>query len=238
MLPFWSPDRVGDLSSGQYLPYVRTQAGFIERTVTLNRSDTRDQSASFRGSARPDVIKTPFGRGPHRGYKNPLLTALSTIPHKFYFWLIVSKLFVSSWLSFCIFLSHSKYFSVMLKFFGLNCDILCLYFYKSPFFTTVILSNFCYPNKNIFFCGLFLAKILVGSFAESCLPLAPSAGSARDQWKSRVRSKPKLWTAMSSLSGTWSVLISRCLRWIVSMTLSRPIIGGISILVPALSSPG
>jgi len=100
----------------------------------------------------------------------------------------------------------------------------------------VILPNFYYTNKNIFF-GLVLAKILVGSFAESCMPSAPSAGSARGQRKSRVLSKPRSWTAMSSLSGTWSVLTSWCLHWIAFMSLSRLITGATSTLVPASSSP-
>lgn len=47
-------------------------------------------------------------------------------------------------------------------------------------FTAIILQNFCYPNKNIFFVWIIFGKILVGSFVESCLQSAPSAESTRE----------------------------------------------------------
>jgi hypothetical protein len=53
-----------------------------------------------------------------------------------------------------------------------------------------------------------------------------------------VQSKPRSWTAMSLLSGIWSVPTSWCLHWIVSMRLSRPITRATSTPVPALFSPG
>jgi len=57
--------------------------------------------------------------------------------------------------------------------------IFFVFIFTKVLFTAVILPNFCYPNKNIFFVDYFLAKILVGSFAETCLLSAPSAGSAK-----------------------------------------------------------
>jgi hypothetical protein len=88
--------------------------------------------------------------------------------------------------SFCIFLSHSRYFSslfsfqfilqllefffwnvfgmhifAMLKFFGLNCDILCLYFYKSLFYYCYSANFFFSTLTRIFFYGLCLAKFLL-----------------------------------------------------------------------------
>jgi hypothetical protein len=67
------------LESGRgWSPHVRTGpdgvwtcAVIIVRTVSLYRSDARDQSAPFRGSERPDIINPPSRRGPHKGYKNP-----------------------------------------------------------------------------------------------------------------------------------------------------------------------
>jgi len=79
--------------------------------------------------------------------------------------------------------------------------IFFVFIFTKVLFIAVILPIFVTLTR-IFFCGLFFDKILVGSFAESCQLSSPCAGSAREQRKSRVHSKPKSWTAMSSLSGT------------------------------------
>jgi predicted lysophospholipase L1 biosynthesis ABC-type transport system permease subunit len=72
--------------------------------------------------------------------------------------------------------------SAMLKFLGLSCDIIVYLFLLQVLFTAVILQNFCYLNKNIFW-NTFLWEILVGSFAESCLPAVYPAESVRGLWK-------------------------------------------------------
>jgi hypothetical protein len=56
--------------------YVRTRVAINGRTVSITRSDARDLSAWFRGSARPYDIISPSGQGPHRPYKY-LVAALS-----------------------------------------------------------------------------------------------------------------------------------------------------------------
>jgi len=120
--------------------------------------------------------------------------------------------------------------SAMLKFLGLSCDImLCLFFYK-VLFTAVILPNFCYPNKNIFEI-FFFGKILVGSFAESCLPAVHPVGSVRGLWKIGLQFRPKLWTALSLLSGMSFGLISWWHRWTTYLTSSRSTTGDISTAV-------
>jgi hypothetical protein len=53
----------------------------IGRTVKINRPDERDQSAPFRGSAHPDDINIPSGRGTHRGYIYQI-AAHSILPQK------------------------------------------------------------------------------------------------------------------------------------------------------------
>jgi hypothetical protein len=80
-------------------------------------------------------------------------------------------------------------------------------------------------TKKIISFGLLLLANLVVSFAEPCQQAVHSAEFARGQREIGQLSKPKLWTAQSLPSGMWSVLILWWLLWIVSMTLSRPIIG-------------
>jgi hypothetical protein len=58
--------------------------------------------------------------------------------------------------------------SAMLRLFGLNCDILCLYFTK-VLFTVVILHNFYDLTRIYFFFGLYLAKSCWFPCAESYL---------------------------------------------------------------------
>jgi len=119
--------------------------------------------------------------------------------------------------------------SAMLKFLGLSCDIILYIFFSQVFFTAVILPNFCYPNKNIF--GIFFWKILVGSFAETCLLVVHLAGSVRGLWKIGLQFRPKLWTAPSLLSGMSFGLISWCHRWTTYLTSSRRTTGDISTAV-------
>jgi len=69
---------------------VRTRTIIIVRTVSLYRSDARDQSAPFRGSERPDVINPPSGQGPHSGCKNPCSPPSLHTPQNHCFWLFVS----------------------------------------------------------------------------------------------------------------------------------------------------
>jgi hypothetical protein len=119
----------------------------------------------------------------------------------------------------------------ILKFLGLSCDFI---FFTSPF-TAVILPNFCYPNKNIF--GIFFWTILVGSFAESCLPAVHPAGSVRGLWKIGMQFRPRLWTAQSLLSGMSFWLTSWCHRWTTFFPLSRHTIGDISTAVLVWGTP-
>jgi hypothetical protein len=130
------------------------------------------------------------------------------------------------------FLEYEMHISAMLKFLVI---LLCLYFYRSPF-TAVILPNFCYPNKNIF--GLFfLAKFLLDLFAESCLQAVHPAGSVKGLWKIGLQFRPRLWTALSLLSGTSFDLISWCERWTTFLALYRHTIGDISIAVLVWCTP-
>jgi hypothetical protein len=74
----------GILKSERNLKHVRTWAVILVRTGNLIRPDVRNRFAPFRGSARPDVIKTPSGRVPHRGYKLPRSSPSSLILHKIF----------------------------------------------------------------------------------------------------------------------------------------------------------
>jgi hypothetical protein len=125
----------------------------------------------------------------------------------------------------------------VMMFLGLNCDIFCLYFYKSfflPLFGLVF-----YPDlTSIFFFRLFLAKSCWSFCAESCLQSVPSAGSVKGLRRRGAHSKPKSWIAQSLLSAMWSYQTSWCLRWIVFMRLSKLTTGDTSTPVPASSSLG
>jgi len=74
----------GVLKSGQNLFHVRTWAVILVRTDNLIRPDVHNRFAPFRGSARPNAIKTPSGRAPHRGYKLPRSSLSPLIPHKLF----------------------------------------------------------------------------------------------------------------------------------------------------------
>jgi hypothetical protein len=240
---------------------VRMRAVIIARTVSLYHPDARDQSAPFRGRERPDVINPPSGRGPHRGYKNPCSPHSSSYPTKSEL-LAACELFVFEFFGFLhfshilgivfqplslqffflkllecyLFLEYEMHISAMLKFLRLSCDIIVYLFLLQVLFTAVILPNFCYPNKNIFW-NTFLWKILVGSFAESCLPTVHPAGSVRGLWKIGLQFRPKLWTAPSLLSGTFFGLISWCHRWTTYLTSSRRTTGDISTVVLVRYTP-
>lgn len=121
---FWSPDRFEALSSGQVLSCVRTCAGIIVRTVTLYRLNARDQSAPFRGGARPDVSNTLSGRGPHSGYKKPRSPhSLHHTPLNLTFWLLVSFfcLFGCSLSSFADYLTLQVFLFNLFSSFFLEC---------------------------------------------------------------------------------------------------------------------
>jgi len=80
----------GAKTSGQVSGYVQMRAATNGRTVRIYRPDAGDLSAWFRGSARPNSINTPSGRGSHRGYIYPG-RHLSSLPHQnLTFWLLVS----------------------------------------------------------------------------------------------------------------------------------------------------
>jgi hypothetical protein len=67
--------------------------------------------------------------------------------------------------------------------------ILSVFIFTKVHVIAVILPNFYYTNKNFFW--IIFGNILVGSFADPCMPSAFNAGSARGQRKSRVPSKPR-----------------------------------------------
>lgn len=105
------------------LACVRTRAASIGWTVKINRSDAHNQSALFRGRARPDGINTPFGRGPHRGYIWPRLPHSFSCPKKSLLCFFVSNsfgVFFLEWSYPCLYfvhsLSHFSYFSILFLF--------------------------------------------------------------------------------------------------------------------------
>jgi hypothetical protein len=126
----WRPDGwsfIVQTGSG----YIRTRAATNGRTVRINRPDARALSAWFRGSARPDGINSPSGRGPHRSYIYPWAPHTPPYPTKislFGILCIISNEFLDLYhllLSFCTLLSHSRYFPIFFFFFSvylfLNC---------------------------------------------------------------------------------------------------------------------
>jgi hypothetical protein len=91
------------LTSGRELFNIRTRAASIGRMVKINRSDARDLSAYFQGSARLDGITIPSGRRTHRGYiYTPDCRSLHPTPQNPSFWPFVSK--VSFWIFFFLLL--------------------------------------------------------------------------------------------------------------------------------------
>jgi hypothetical protein len=88
------------------------------------------------------------------------------------------------------FFKYEMHIAAMLKFLGLNCDITLYLFF------TQVLFYCCYSGK-IFviltriLLEYFLGKILVGSFAESCLPAVHPAGSVRGLWKIGLQLRPR-----------------------------------------------
>jgi hypothetical protein len=123
---------------------VRTRAVIIVRTVSLYRPDARNQSASFRGSERPDFFNPSSERGPHRGYKNPcsphsslyptkseILAACELFVFEFFGFLCFSHIpgfvfqplslqFLLKLLDCYLFLEYEMHISAMLKFLGLS----------------------------------------------------------------------------------------------------------------------
>jgi len=73
---------------------------------------------------------------------------------------------------------------------------------------------------------------------ESCMQAVHRAEFARGPREIEQPLEPRSWIAQSLPSGMWSALTLWWHPWIVFMTLSRLISGGIFTLVPVLSSPG
>jgi hypothetical protein len=102
----------GVLESERNLFHVRTRAVILLRTGNLIRPDVRNRFAPFRGSARPNVIKTLSGRVPHKGYKLPRSSLSPSIPHKIFSLAPCEYIVFSFWsdLIFCVHsYSHSRY---------------------------------------------------------------------------------------------------------------------------------
>jgi len=102
----------GVLKSAQNLFHERTWAVILFRTGNLIRPNVRNRFAPFRGRARTDVIKTPSGRVPHKGYKLPRSSLSPLIPHKLF------SLAPCEWSHFlCAFsLSFHVFFSCLISF--------------------------------------------------------------------------------------------------------------------------
>jgi len=161
----WSPDGYEAQSSGQDL----IESGRMRQPPDGGEShcpDAPDLSACSQCSVRPDDVNASSGRGPHSVYKYPCSSDSLHTPQNLNFWLLASYLSLSS-LPFCIFLSYLRYFSSLFLFsfffkkllecyffwkyeMHINCDITLYLFFTQVLFTAVILTNFCYPNKNIF----------------------------------------------------------------------------------------
>jgi len=121
--------------------------------------------------------------------------------------------------------------SAMLKFLVI---LLCPYFYTSPF-TTVILPNFCYPNKNIF--GI---SFLQNSCWIFCRIMSTGSSPRRVRQRiveDRAAIQAKIMDRMSLLSGTSFGLISWCPHWTTYLPLSRHTIGDISTAVLVWCTP-
>lgn len=124
--------------------------------------------------------------------------------------------------------------------FGIIVDCIVIFhvcnFWKVPF-TTVIMPDFLCALTRIFLLDYYW-QILLVSFAESCLQVVHNAEFDRGQREIRQPLELKLWTDQSLLREMLFGLISWWLLWTVSMTLSRPIIGGIYTPVLVLCTPG
>jgi hypothetical protein len=92
-------------------------------------------------------------------------------------------------------------------------------------------------NKIIPFWIIFW-QILLVSFAKSCLQAVHSASYVRGQREIEHPLELRSWTAQSLPRGMWSVPTLWWLLWIVSMTLSRLIIGDICTPVLVLYTLG
>jgi hypothetical protein len=116
---FWSPDGrslVVWTGSG----YVWTRVTTNDWTVRINHLDARDLSAWFRGSARPDDINSPSGRGPHKSYIYPWVPYTPPYPSKislFGILCIILNAFLDLYcflLSFCTLLSFQVFSNLFL----------------------------------------------------------------------------------------------------------------------------
>jgi hypothetical protein len=119
----------------------------------------------------------------------------------------------------------------MLKFLVI---LLRLHLYTSPF-TAVILPNFCYPNKNIF--GISFLQNSCWIFCRIMPAGSPPRRVLQRVGKIELQFRPRLWTALSLLSGTSFELISWCPRWTTYLPLSRRTIGDISTDVLVWCTP-
>lgn len=86
--------------SGLDVTFLESGPGrsFVVRMRLALRPNALDQPAPFWGSARPDVIKTPSEWGLHRGYKSPLLAALSPYPTNLTFCCLRVSFFLGFWI--------------------------------------------------------------------------------------------------------------------------------------------
>jgi len=125
--------------------------------------------------------------------------------------------------------------AAMLQFLVLNCDITLYLFLHKSFLLLLFCRFFIILTK--IFLEFFFGKILVGSFADSCLQAVHPAGSVRGLWKIGLQFRPRLWTALSLLSGTSFGLTSWCHRWTTFLPLSRRTIGDISTAVLVWCTP-
>jgi hypothetical protein len=177
-------------SSERSLYIVRTHA-----TILL-----LSEAASVRTSSihRPDgdpteVIKTPARRISSYPTKSELLATCELFVFEFFGFLHFSRIpgivfqpfslqFSFRLLECYFFLEYKMHIFAMIKFLGLSCEIMLYLFFYQVLFITVILPNFCYPNKNIFgifFFGKFLLDFLHNHVCRQSTTQGPSEACGR-----------------------------------------------------------
>jgi hypothetical protein len=101
--------------------YIRTHAAINDRSIRITLPDAHDLSAWFRGSARPDGVNTPSGRGPHRGYIYPWSPPIHSTPPKSHFLASCEGIFASFWdwlAAFCLFVHFHTFLVFLLALFS------------------------------------------------------------------------------------------------------------------------
>jgi len=87
---FWRLD--GGSSVGRTVLFTSGRARHQWPDGKVTRPDARDLSAYFLGSAHPDGVNDPSGRGPHRLYIYPGHRTFTLTHQKVFFWPLVSDL--------------------------------------------------------------------------------------------------------------------------------------------------